>query len=189
MDTLVHDIDDMLIELSRLTGKNTKIPDTIMILPITDVYDFLMQENYRLFNNNIILGYEPNMPMNENIFDSEYHKQYLVHSLVSAATWKKEKLINQDLEIPILFDAYFAKWFHNQRNWGLEDPYFSNLISLYKEEPSDTGKKQTIAKINQFMSSNDLDRQYEFLIAWYQLQIETSETDWELLSDIVDKFL
>lgn len=186
---LYTDLDGMLTELSKLTGKKINLPNTIVILPTTDVYDFLIQENYWLFDDHIILGYETNSAMIETLFTSENHKQYLVHSLVSAATWKKDKLISENLEIPRLFDASFAYWYHNKNAWGLEDSYFNNLMSLYVEESTGPIKKETVEKISKLMSTNNYSQQYDFLTRWYNLQIKANETDWVLLSKIADEYI
>lgn len=186
---LQNEIEGMLKELSNLTGNKVDLPKTIMILPITDVYDFLMQENYWLFDNHIILGYEPNSPMTESMFTSHYHKQYLFHSLVSAATWKQDKLISKNLEIPILFDASFAHWYHQKNAWNIEDSYFINLFSTYEEESIKSMKKEVVGKVKTIMSTDNFSHQYHFLEMWYNLQIKTNEMDWGLLSKIADEFI
>lgn len=189
VDILLKDIENMLLEISLLTGDNQEIPTKLMILPAIDIYDFSMQENYWFFNDHLILAYEPNTPMHEEAFSSDYHKQYFVHSLISAATWKKEKLAKQDNQLQTLFDAYFANWFYKKSNWKTENNYFSNLISLSEEEINETSKKRTIKKINKFMISNEYEKQFEFLKLWYELSLKNPDEEWDMLSIIIEDFL
>lgn len=189
---LQEDIDDMLTSLSLLSGEKLYLPDTVMILPTTDIYDFLMQENYWLFDDHIILGYDRNTPMPENAFELEFHQQHMVHSLVSSATWKKENLINENLEIPILFDAFYANWYQKSKGLNIEDSHFENLLdsylSPYEDAIIDTYKKETISEIVSIMNNHSIEDQHNFLYRWYHSQIRNSRTDWDSLSELVLTF-
>ncbi|TYR78882.1 hypothetical protein FZC66_17825 [Priestia megaterium] len=189
VDSYVEQIEEsfsMIKNVFELKGAEP-LPNKILFIPTRGANDSLASETMWLQEGEqLIILIDPYEHHDEETFE---RKKYLIpYQMISALLWKKNRVVFENNDIPIIFN-YLAGAYMNKQAGGAEWSSFEKefWIDEILFETNSESHKQLIQEVNSFVCNAPAEKVEDFLLQWSKL-LNKPDVNWMEIDNLLQAY-